>query len=70
MHSVEEEKAFVFDQFRKVICDIYFAGWKDACVCAGCCDQEECYRMIREAMDYAKDLSQKTAEWQCLGEAN
>ena len=49
-----KDEDLVFLSFRKVICDLYFAGWNEERDCSGCRDMKRCYGMIQEAMQYAK----------------
>ncbi|MCR4378092.1 MAG: hypothetical protein NUV50_08385 [Rhodospirillales bacterium] len=49
-----KDEDLLFWSFRKVICDLYFAGWNEGRDCANCRDTKKCYGMIQDAMQYAK----------------
>lgn len=68
MSGADEDLIFV--SFRKVVCDLYFAGWKEGRDCAGCQNVNDCYRMIREAMQYAKTHKHRFAELQEVRQVN
>ncbi|MEG3617681.1 hypothetical protein V5T82_04365 [Magnetovibrio sp. PR-2] len=65
-----EDEGSIFRHFRRVVCDLYFAGFRNDRICPMCRDRERCHRLVEETLSFTKGLSESEKELQEVGDVN
>ena len=65
-----EDEGTLFRHFRRVVCDLYFAGFRNDGICPKCSDRVQCYRLVNETLSYIKGLVKSERKFYEVGDEN